>query len=559
MKLVLAVVVAALAAPASAFAAGPTLIVRGRAAARGARARRRGARVSTWSGCTGAAPEPSPSARGASPAAGARGATADDDRDVERSWHFGNLDWTGAANAIHFRIGGSVTRLRAYYVWSPTEPAAAPDADRGRAADHPRVSRGVPTSRSGVRRRATPTRVHFAIVHHTAGIEQLHARAVRCDRARNRDLPREGQRLERHRLQLPRRQVRADLRGPLRRHGQARDRRARIGLQHRRGRRLGDRRLPLRRDLGRGEGFARTAARLAARRCARRPPLVGLADLRREPEVPTWRPGLAARHLRASRRQLHRLPWQRAVCRAAQIARDVAALGGPKIYAPVVSHPGESQVRFTARLSVAAAVDGDDPRLERRAGRPGHRQRHDCRLDVGCVAGAGRPLPVGDRDAGRALGDRRARRNRRGRRAEGGRLADGRCSRGDDDHLVHPHRRSERRGDARRSRTGRSCRRCSPREVRRCANARIRSAAGAAERPVRGGRHRHRWSEDRDCDGSPCRGRHSHGLHVVGLARHRDGGVHARPSSAQLVFEVRRGHRSSPPRRSHRCSPVRSW
>jgi hypothetical protein len=36
-----------------------------------------------------------------------------------------------------------------------------------------------------------------------------------------------------------------------------------------------------------------------------------------------------------------------------QIARDVAALGGPKIYAPVVSRPGESQVRFTARLSVA--------------------------------------------------------------------------------------------------------------------------------------------------------------------------------------------------------------
>src|SRR6185312_14051465 len=36
-----------------------------------------------------------------------------------------------------------------------------------------------------------------------------------------------------------------------------------------------------------------------------------------------------------------------------QIAKDVAALGGPKIYAPAVARPGEGQLRFTARLSVA--------------------------------------------------------------------------------------------------------------------------------------------------------------------------------------------------------------
>src|SRR4029077_3050262 len=35
------------------------------------------------------------------------------------------------------------------------------------------------------------------------------------------------------------------------------------------------------------------------------------------------------------------------------IARAVAALGGPKIYAPAVAQKGESQVRFTAQLSVA--------------------------------------------------------------------------------------------------------------------------------------------------------------------------------------------------------------
>jgi flagellar hook assembly protein FlgD len=36
-----------------------------------------------------------------------------------------------------------------------------------------------------------------------------------------------------------------------------------------------------------------------------------------------------------------------------QIAKDVAALGGPKIYAPLVARSGEGQTRFTARLSVA--------------------------------------------------------------------------------------------------------------------------------------------------------------------------------------------------------------
>ena len=74
-------------------------------------------------------------------------------------------------------------------------------------------------------------------------LEQLHARAVGGDRARHRGLPREGQRLERHRLQLSRRQVRPGVRGPLRRHRQGRDRRARGGLQHRLGRRRGAREL----------------------------------------------------------------------------------------------------------------------------------------------------------------------------------------------------------------------------------------------------------------------------------------------------------------------------
>ncbi len=47
--------------------------------------------------------------------------------------------------------------------------------------------------------------------------QQLHGGAVRLDRARDPGVPRQGKRLERHRLQLSRRQVRAGVRGPLRR------------------------------------------------------------------------------------------------------------------------------------------------------------------------------------------------------------------------------------------------------------------------------------------------------------------------------------------------------
>ena len=54
----------------------------------------------------------------------------------------------------------------------------------------------------------------LAVVHHTAGSELVHAGAGGRDRARDRGLPREGERLERHRLQLSRRPLRHRLRGP---------------------------------------------------------------------------------------------------------------------------------------------------------------------------------------------------------------------------------------------------------------------------------------------------------------------------------------------------------
>src|SRR5437763_10872865 len=36
-------------------------------------------------------------------------------------WRLGNPYWTGAATAIAYRVRGKVTRLRAYYVWSPVD------------------------------------------------------------------------------------------------------------------------------------------------------------------------------------------------------------------------------------------------------------------------------------------------------------------------------------------------------------------------------------------------------------------------------------------------------
>ena len=124
MKLALATFAAVLAAPASALAAGPTMTVRdvplhsvrsGAASAprfnmvglhwRGAgavsfRVRTSGGRWSAWK-------------------------PADDDDLVQRGWHLGGLDWTGAADAIRFRTTGHVTRLRAYYVESPDEPSSS--------------------------------------------------------------------------------------------------------------------------------------------------------------------------------------------------------------------------------------------------------------------------------------------------------------------------------------------------------------------------------------------------------------------------------------------------
>jgi hypothetical protein len=84
-------------------------------------------------------------------------------------WHEGNLDWTGAADAVQFRPRGDVRRLRSYELWSRVTAQAARHVS----------STGTPSivSRSGwgadeeiVRARPIIAPAdRLAIVHHTAG------------------------------------------------------------------------------------------------------------------------------------------------------------------------------------------------------------------------------------------------------------------------------------------------------------------------------------------------------------------------------------------------------
>jgi hypothetical protein len=86
-----------------------------------------------------------------------------------RTWRLGNVVWTGPASAIRYRTRGKVTRLRAYYVWSPTESTPVRRLSIANAPPIiPRLSWGADESI----RRADPqvaTAIHFAVVHHTAG------------------------------------------------------------------------------------------------------------------------------------------------------------------------------------------------------------------------------------------------------------------------------------------------------------------------------------------------------------------------------------------------------
>ena len=148
-------------------------------------------------------------------------------------------------------------------------------------------------------------------------LELVQPRAVGVDRARDRALPRARERLGRHRLQLPRRQVRPGLRRPVGRCRPQRRRRARAGVQPGVGRRRADRDVRLGLDHTRGSRRARPAPCVAPGRGARRSAFDLQLALDRKPEVPGGAHDHAAHDLGAPGHGVHELPGQPALRRAA--------------------------------------------------------------------------------------------------------------------------------------------------------------------------------------------------------------------------------------------------
>ncbi len=85
------------------------------------------------------------------------------------SWHDGNLDWTGTARAVQFRVRGSVTRLRSYEVSSRV--TTAPVRTMSAATEPAIVSRAAWGANEEIVRAAPnfAPALRLAVVHHTAG------------------------------------------------------------------------------------------------------------------------------------------------------------------------------------------------------------------------------------------------------------------------------------------------------------------------------------------------------------------------------------------------------
>jgi hypothetical protein len=86
-----------------------------------------------------------------------------------RSWHLGNPYWVGASDRIAYRFRGRVTRLRAYFIESPEE--RIPLRRFSMTGSPPLISRTAWGADEAIRR-APPSyarSLQFAVVHHTAG------------------------------------------------------------------------------------------------------------------------------------------------------------------------------------------------------------------------------------------------------------------------------------------------------------------------------------------------------------------------------------------------------
>jgi flagellar hook assembly protein FlgD len=176
MKVLFVTIVAALAAPAAAFATGPTMTVRDvplhgeRSLA--AKTPRFNMVAVHWRGTGGV------QFRWRTASGWSGWESADDDIKPDgasaenriRGWRLSNPAWTGGtADAIRFRTNGRVAAVRAYYIWSPPERTQTRRVALANAPPIiPRLSWGADESiRRGAPQMAPAIR--YAVVHHTAG------------------------------------------------------------------------------------------------------------------------------------------------------------------------------------------------------------------------------------------------------------------------------------------------------------------------------------------------------------------------------------------------------
>ena len=85
-------------------------------------------------------------------------------------WQLGSPYWTGSSNRIQVRTFGRVSRVRAYYVWSPVRRIR--QRTLSKAGSPLIITRASWRADEKIRRRKRPAyadTLRFAVVHHTAG------------------------------------------------------------------------------------------------------------------------------------------------------------------------------------------------------------------------------------------------------------------------------------------------------------------------------------------------------------------------------------------------------
>ena len=269
-------------------------------------------------------------------------------------WRIGNPYWTGAATHLEVRTRGRVSRVRAWYVWSPVD--AAPPRTLSLAGSPPVITRAQ-WGADELIRRAAPSyapSLSFAVVHHTAGgnaytrgesaaivrgIETYHVKGNGWnDLGYNFLVDKYGQVFEGRYGGIERNVVGA----------------------HAEGFNTGSVGVALLGSYG-------TAAVSAAARDALAKLLAWRLDVAHVDPLATlnWTSGGNSRFPRGVPVFLRSIvghrdtgftdcPGDRLYGQLDALARTVASIGTPKIYAPVVRGGVGTKVRFTARLSAAA-------------------------------------------------------------------------------------------------------------------------------------------------------------------------------------------------------------